>query len=253
LRVTPDTSGNKPLMYVDILIQQIMKILVVEDEPDIQLGLKYNLQNEGYEVETTGNGREGFEKASKNLFNLIILDVQLPEISGFDICRKLREHNIQTPIIMLTGKTDTFDKVLGLELGADDYMTKPFNVRELLARIKAILRRSHGSDSKAKDVENEVSIGKLKLNFAGYIALDKENQEVHLSHKEIDIIRYLYNRKNETVSRRELLEKIWGYDETPTTRTVDNFILKIRQKIEDKPNSPKIIHTVHGVGYKLLA
>ena len=154
---------------------------------------------------------------------------------------------------MLTGKTDIFDKVLALELGADDYMTKPFNVRELLARIKAILRRGKGSDSKAEDVENEVSIGKLKLNFLGYIALDEENQEVHLSHKEMDIIRYLYKRKNETVSRRELLEKIWGYDETPTTRTVDNFILKIRQKIEDNPNSPKIIHTVHGIGYKLLA
>ena len=200
-----------------------------------------------------GNGREGLEKASEDLFNLIILDVQLPEISGFDICRKLREHNIQTPIIMLTGKTDTFDKVLGLELGADDYMTKPFNVRELLARIKAILRRGNRSDSKAEDIQNDVSIGKLTINFSGYIALDEDNQEVHLSHKEIDIIRYLYEKKNETVSRRELLEEIWGYDETPTTRTVDNFILKIRQKIEDNPNSPKIILTVHGIGYKLLA
>jgi DNA-binding response OmpR family regulator len=230
-----------------------MKILVVEDEPDIQLGLKYNLQNEGYEVETAGNGREGLEKASEDLFNLIILDVQLPEISGFDICRKLREHNVQTPIIMLTGKTDTFDKVLGLELGADDYITKPFNVRELLARIKAILRRGNGSDSKAEDIQNDVSIGKLTINFSGYIALDEDNQEVHLSHKEIDIIRYLYEKKNETVSRRELLEEIWGYNETPTTRTVDNFILKIRQKIENNPNSPKIILTVHGIGYKLLA
>jgi DNA-binding response OmpR family regulator len=241
------------MMYVDIPIQQLMKILVVEDEPDIQLGLKYNLEHEGYEVDTAGNGREGLEKASENSFNLIILDVQLPEISGFDICRKLREHKVFTPIIMLTGKSDDFDKVLGLELGADDYMTKPFNVRELLARIKAILRRGNGSDPETQQEENDVNIGKLKLNFSGYIALDEEDKEVHLSHKEIDIIRYLYENKNETVSRRELLEKIWGYDETPTTRTVDNFILKIRHKLEDNPNSPKIIHTVHGIGYKLLA
>ena len=238
-------------MYA-FIITEVMKILIVEDEPDFQLGLKYNLQNEGYEVDTAGNGREGFEKAISDTFNLLILDVQLPEISGFDICRKLRENNIQTPIIMLTGKTDTFDKVLGLELGADDYMTKPFDVRELLARMKAILRREHGTESKPEVPEKSVSLGKLHLDFAAYTAIKENNEEVHLSHKEIDIIRYLWSRKNETVSRRELLENVWGYNETPTTRTVDNFILRIRQKMEDNPNSPKIIHTVHGIGYKLL-
>lgn len=228
-----------------------MRILIVEDEPDLQLGLKYNLQHEGYEVDTAGNGREGFEKAISNSFNLLILDVQLPEISGFDICRKLRENNIQTPIIMLTGKSDTFDKVLGLELGADDYMTKPFDVRELLARMKAVLRREHG-EFKSEVSEKSINLGKLTIDFAGYSVKNENKEDIHLSHREIEIIQYLWNRKNETVTRRELLENIWGYDETPTTRTVDNFILRIRQKMEDNPNSPKIIHTVHGVGYKLL-
>lgn len=230
-----------------------MRVLVVEDEPDIQLGLKYNLEHEGYEVDTSGNGREGFEKAIKNKYSCLILDVQLPEISGFDICRKLRENNIKTPIIMLTGKTDTFDKVLGLELGADDYMTKPFEVRELLARIKAVIRREPGGEIGTGLEKKIVSLGKLTLDFAAYSVVDEKGEAIHLSHKEIDIIRYLLSRKNETVSRRELLENVWGYDETPTTRTVDNFILKIRQKMEEDFNSPKIIHTVHGIGYKLLS
>ena len=231
----------------------MMRILIVEDEPDFQLGLKYNLQREGYEVETAGNGREGFEKAMNNMFHLLILDVQLPEISGFDICRKLRENSIQTPIIMLTGKSDTIDKILGLELGADDYMTKPFDVRELLARMKAVLRRKHRTEPESEIPIKSVHLGKLHLDFAGYTATEENNKEVHLSHREMDIIQYLLHKKNETVSRRELLENIWGYDNTPTTRTVDNFILRIRQKLEETPNSPKIIHTIHGIGYKLQA
>ena len=228
-------------------------ILLVEDDPDIQLGLKYNLQNEGYEVDTAGNGKEGFEKALANLYSLLILDVQLPEISGFDICRKLREHNMQTPIIMLTGKTDTFDKVLGLELGADDYVTKPFDVRELLARIKAVIRRGEAKVGGDEEIGKTVQLGRLSLDFAGYTAVDENNNEVHLSTKEIDIIHYLWKRKKQTVSRNELLENVWGYEDSPTTRTVDNFILKIRQKVESNPNDPKIILTVHGLGYKLLA
>jgi len=238
-------------MLAGIMEQEAMKILVVEDEQDIQLGLKYNLQNEGYEVETASNGREGFEKASSGSYNLMILDVQLPELSGFDICKKLREHQVQTPVIMLTGRTETFDKVLGLELGADDYMTKPFDVRELLARIKAILRRGRGNGSGSEDAKEPLPIGRLTLDFAAYTAVDENNEEVHLSHKEFDIIRYLWQHKNETVSRKDLLVNIWGYNETPTTRTVDNFILKIRQKLES-PDSSRIIHTVHGVGYKLV-
>jgi len=240
-------------MPVDAIMQSTMRILIVEDEPDIQLGLKYNLQGEGYEVDTSGNGREGFEKAMKNKYNCLILDVQLPELSGFDICRRLRENHVTTPIIMLTGKTDTFDKVLGLELGADDYMTKPFEVRELLARIKAVIRRKPEAEDITKSVQKEITIGKLTFDFAGYSVIDDQSEQIHLSHKEIDIVRYLWNRKNETVSRRELLENIWGYNETPTTRTVDNFILKIRQKMEENPNTPTIIHTVHGIGYKLIA
>ena len=163
-------------MYADIILQGTMRILIVEDEPDFQLGLKYNLQGEGYEVDTSGNGREGFEKAISHNYNCLILDVQLPELSGFDICRKLREHNVSTPIIMLTGKTEMFDKVLGLELGADDYMTKPFEVRELLARIKAVIRRSPKDYSESQEPEKKITIGRLTLDFAGYSVVDDSNE-----------------------------------------------------------------------------
>jgi DNA-binding response OmpR family regulator len=152
---------------------------------------------------------------------------------------------------MVTGRTETLDKVLGLELGADDYVTKPFDVRELLARIKAILRRGSSDDSQSEEIDGPVNIGRLSLDFSGYVAVDENGKEVHLSHKEFDIVRYLWTHKNETVSRRELLVNIWGYEETPTTRTVDNFILKLRQKLE-APDSNRIIHTVHGIGYKMI-
>ena len=227
------------------------KILIVEDEPNIRMGLTDNLQFEGYTVDIAEDGEMGLKMILKGRYDLVILDVMMPKMSGFDICRTVRSKNIQVPIVLLTAKGEEIDKVLGLELGADDYITKPFSLRELLARIKAILRRSN-ADTPGKDQGAEVVLGRLRINFSTYSA-KINGQNAKMSHKEFEILKFLLAHKNETVSRNELLEKIWGYEEQPTTRTVDNFILKLRQKIEENPNHPAIILTAHGIGYKLLA
>ncbi len=222
------------------------KILIVEDEPNMRLGLKDNLEFEGYAVELADNGTKGLELILQHSYDLILLDVMLPGMSGLDVCKKAREKGLATPVLLLTAKSEEMDKVLGLELGADDYVTKPFSLRELLARIKAILRRGDLRHS-----TQVISIGKLSVNFETYTSSDSSGA-IRMSHKEYDILHYLFQRKNEIVTRYELLEHVWGYDETPTTRTVDNFIVKLRQKVEADPNDPRIIITVHGTGYKLI-
>ena len=224
------------------------KILIVEDEPAMQSGLKDNLEFEGYSVDTASDGKEGYKKIIEGNYNLVLLDVMLPEMSGFDVCKTVRKDGIETPIILLTAKGEEIDKVLGLELGADDYITKPFSLRELLARVKAVLRRSPESKSNDKEV---VRIGKIDVNFSSYNAY-KEEKEIKMSHKEYEVLRFLWEHQNETVSRDDLMDKVWGYNYDITTRTVDNFILKLRQKIEEDPNTPKILITVHGIGYKMI-
>ena len=225
------------------------KILVVDDEQNMRTGLKDNLEFEGYEVDTANDGVQGLKKILDNSYNLIILDVMMPKKSGFDVCKESRNAGITTPIILLTAKGEEIDKVVGLEIGADDYVTKPFSLRELLARVKAILRR--GENLVMSESDHEVKIGKLEINFNGYKATAK-NKDVQMSHKEFEILHYLWKHRNSTISRDDLLTEIWGYDETPTTRTVDNFILKLRQKVEVDSNHPQIIITVHGIGYKLV-
>lgn len=226
------------------------KILVVEDEAPMLHGLKDNLEFEGYEVDTASDGETGLNKILTNKYNLIVLDVMLPRVSGFDICRKARSEGISVPIILLTAKGEEIDKVLGLELGADDYITKPFSLRELLARIKAILRRS-SSDEKDSSVNEIVMIGNLKVNFKNYEGTI-DDKPVKMTHKEFEILSYLYKNANKTVHRDDIMSNVWDIDYDITTRTVDNFILKLRQKIEIDPNNPKIIHTIHGIGYKLV-
>ena len=222
------------------------KILIVEDEPNMRMGLKDNLEYENYKVDCADNGEDGLKKILENNYDLILLDVMLPKMSGFDVCKKAREKSITSPIILLTAKGEEVDKVVGLELGADDYVTKPFSLRELLARIKAIMRRTDKVSSK-----NEVNkIGKLEVHFESYIAFEDGN-EVQMSHKEFELLKYLYEHSNQTVSRDDLLKNVWG-DIYTTSRTIDNFIVKLRQKIESDVNNPKIIITVHGIGYKLL-
>lgn len=225
------------------------RILIVEDEPNMRTGLQDNLSFEGYEVELAEDGAVGLEKIVQCSYDLILLDVMLPQLSGYDVCKRIREKGIPTPVIILTAKGEEIDKVLGLELGADDYITKPFSLRELLARIKAILRRS---GMQSGNNQKEIIIGKLNLNFAAFSA-NQDGQTIKLSHREFEVLQHLWDHRNETVSRYQLLERIWGYQDKPTTRTVDNFILKLRQKIEENPDKPKIILTVHGIGYKLIS
>lgn len=225
------------------------RILIVEDEQAMLMGLKDNLEFEGYEVDIADEGARGFEMISKNEHDLVLLDVMLPNMSGFDICKNARKNGVSTPIILLTAKGEEIDKVLGLELGADDYITKPFSLRELLARVKALLRRTE-LVSTPKDDKN-IIIGNMEINFSNYEAWI-ENKAVKMSHKEFEFLHYLWNQKNKVVSRDDLLDNVWGTDYVPSSRTVDNFILKLRQKIEKDSNNPKIIITVHGVGYKLI-
>lgn len=223
------------------------RILIVDDEENLRNGLKDNFEFEGYEVQTAEDGMIGYEIINQNFFDLIILDVMMPKLSGTELCKKIRKEGNSTPIIFLTAKGEEIDKVLGFELGADDYVTKPFSLRELLARVKSILRRNEYQIPKSKII----TIGRLQIDFSGFTAKHEEG-EVTLSLKEFDLLKYLWEKRNKTVSREELLKNVWG-DVYLTTRTVDNFIVKLRQKIELNPENPKIILTVHGIGYKLIA
>ncbi|MGE5350727.1 MAG: response regulator transcription factor [Acidobacteriota bacterium] len=225
------------------------RILIVEDEAHMRMGLADNLEFEGYEVDQAEEGSEGLKKILGNEYSLILLDVMLPNMSGFEICKKIRGKGISTPLILLTAKGEEIDKVRGLELGADDYITKPFSLMELLARVKAVLRRGE-MNSPGKNAPM-TKIGKLEVDFPSYNAFT-DGCQVQMSHKEFEILKYLYEHKNRVVSRDDLLKNIWGYEERVTTRTVDNFILKLRQKIEEDHEHPQVILTVHGTGYKLL-
>ncbi|MBI9058940.1 MAG: response regulator transcription factor [Labilibaculum sp.] len=224
-------------------------ILIVEDEPSMQMGLRDNLEFEGYEVDLADDGELALEKILENKYSLVLLDVMLPKLSGFDICKTARKKGVAVPIILLTARGEEIDKVLGLEFGADDYITKPFSLRELLARIRAVLRRSPALEQAA--TEERVQIGNLDINFTSFEGFVNGN-EVKMSHKEVEILNYLWKNKNQIVSRDDLLDNIWGMEYQPTSRTIDNFILKLRQKIEVDPNHAKVILTVHGVGYRLV-
>jgi DNA-binding response OmpR family regulator len=224
------------------------KILLVEDEPQMQRGMKDNLEFEGYDVDVASDGKAGLQQLLDNSYDLVLLDVMLPHMSGFDVCRKAREKGVTTPVIMLTARGEEIDKVLGLELGADDYVTKPFGLRELLARVKAVLRRSEGATGGSLQ---KMVLGSVEIDFATYNA-SRSGESLQMTPKEFEILKFLWQHRNNAVSRDQLLTNVWGYDESISTRTVDNFILKLRQKIEDDPAHPKHIITIHGLGYKLL-
>ncbi len=223
------------------------RILVIEDEPAMQTGLRDNLEIEGYEVEIAGDGTSGLESLLGHPYDLVILDVMLPRKSGYDVLREARAGGVRTPVIMLTAKGGEVDKILGLELGADDYMTKPFSLRELLARVKAVLRRSEHSTSG----DGHVTIGSTLIDFPAYTA-ERNGKALPMTPKELEILKFLYDHRNQTVTRDRLLTEVWGYDESVSTRTVDNFILRLRQKVEADPAHPRVILTIHGAGYKLV-
>jgi DNA-binding response OmpR family regulator len=225
------------------------RILVIEDEPQMLRGICDNLEFDGHTVETAADGRSGLERILHDTFDLILLDVMLPGLSGYDVCKTARSKGITTPIIMLTARGEEIDKVLGLELGADDYITKPFGLRELLARVKAALRRA---ELQVASPAERIHLGTLTVDFGAYSA-QRNDEDVQMTPKEFDVLKFLWQQRNKTVSRDQLLTTVWGYDDSISTRTVDNFILKLRQKIEADPAHPKYILTIHGLGYKLIA
>ena len=224
------------------------KILIIEDQEDLVKGLILNLEDEGYEVDYALDGKEGLGKALKEKPDLILLDIMLPGMNGLEICKELRQNKMDIPIVMLTAKGDEIDKVIGLEIGADDYISKPFSIRELLARVKAHLRRENrGGESVAEVVQLET----LKIDF-GQFKIIRKGKEIGLTSLEVDVLRYLIGHDGKVVSRDDLLDKIWGYEKYPTTRTIDNHILKLRKKIEIDPNHPRHILTVYGGGYRFV-
>jgi DNA-binding response OmpR family regulator len=223
------------------------RILVVEDDPAILRGLADNLKFESHEVLTATDGELGYRLLREKKPDLVILDLMLPKLSGYEICRKLRSEGLTTPILMLTARGEEADRVLGLDLGADDYVTKPFSVRELMARVRALLRRTHPP----KVLPDELRFDDVVVDFRRYEAR-KGRRTLEMTRKEFGVLRLLASRAGEVITRDDLLNEVWGYENYPTTRTVDNHIALLRSKLEQDPSQPRHLLTVHGVGYKFV-
>ncbi len=221
-------------------------ILVIEDEQDLREGLRHNLELDGYRVSTAATGREGLAMASSEKHSLLLLDLMLPELPGIEVLRKLREAGNRTPVIILSARGQDHDKVSGLELGADDYVTKPFGLAELSARIRAVLRRARPGTTEQKDV---YEFPNLRVDFKRFTVV-RDGKEHQLSRFEAEILRLLIQRRGEVVTRSDLLTKVWGYVHLPTTRTVDNHIARLRKKVEKNADRPLHVVTVHGIGYR---
>src|SRR5262245_29255368 len=224
------------------------RILLVEDEPGLVLTLSDRLASEGYNVDIARDGEAGLGRASSEFFDAIILDVMLPRKNGFDVCRDLRQRGINTPILMLTARGQVVDKVVGLKLGADDYLTKPFEMMELLARVEARLRRAPSTQAISAD---SYKFGNIQVDFRR-AEIERNGQKIELSAKEFQLLRYFIEHREATISRDELLNEVWGYDAMPSTRTVDVHIAWLRQKLEPNPKHPQYILTIHGMGYKFV-
>ncbi len=224
------------------------RVLLVEDEPGLRLTLTDRLANEGYAIETAEDGEAGLARAASGAFDLIVLDVMLPRMNGFDVCREVRRRGVSTPILMLTARGQVVDKVVGLKLGADDYLTKPFETIELTARLEALLRRR---PSGAQPGGDTYRFGSVVVDFRK-MEVTRGGETVELSAREFKLLRHFVEHRGATLSRDQLLADVWGYDETPLTRTVDVHVAGLRQKIEANPKSPEFIVTVHGLGYKFL-
>lgn len=231
-----DTPQSKPFL-----------IAIIEDDDSVRRSLVMNLEVEGFKVVTASDGEDGLKLVKENRPDLIVLDVMMPKKDGLQTCKELRNSGNSTPLILLTARSAEVDKVLGLELGADDYLAKPFGMAELIARIRALLRRSSTTD----DLDR-VEFANVVVDFKAYKA-ERNEKPVELSAREYRLLKYLVIKRNKVVTRDELLDEVWGYNSYPTTRTVDNHIARLRQKIEENVDEPRHILTVHGVGYKFVA
>jgi DNA-binding response OmpR family regulator len=224
-----------------------MDVLIIEDDVSILRGLKDNLIIEGYRVHISTDGQEGLQFALEKHIDLLLLDIILPGMNGYEICRKLKKEKPQVPIIMITARGSEMDTVVGLDVGADDYISKPFGIPELLARVRAVLRRVSPDEPEIETY----SFGNVSLDFKKFSAI-VNNEKAELSSKEFAIMKYLIEHEQEVIHRHDLLEKVWGFEITPTTRTVDNYILELRKKLETDPSNPKHIITIRGAGYKFM-
>jgi len=223
------------------------RIIIIEDDRAILRGLRDNLEYESYEVLTATDGEQGYRLIKEQRPDLIVLDLMIPKMDGYELCRKVRSEGITTPILMLTARSEEMDRVHGLDIGADDYITKPFSMLELLARIRAILRRAQPPTT----LPENLRFDDVFVDFTCFEAR-KEEQVLKLSRKEFGVLRLLAARDGQVVSRNEMLDEVWGHESFPTTRTVDNHIASLRAKLEDDPANPRHLITVHGVGYKLV-
>jgi two-component system alkaline phosphatase synthesis response regulator PhoP len=224
------------------------RVLIVEDEAGLRLTLTDRLGSEGYSVETASDGEAGLARASNGAYDVIVLDVMLPRLNGFDVCRQVRQRGVTTPILMLTARGQVVDKVVGLRLGADDYLTKPFETIELMARLEALLRR-RGSGPQPGG--NTYRFGDVVVDFRR-MEVTRGGRAIELSAREFKLLRYFIGHRGATLSRDALLAEVWGYDEMPLTRTVDVHVAGLRQKLEPNPKAPEYIVTVHGLGYKFV-
>ena len=224
-------------------------ILIIEDDPASLRGLSANLQYEGFEVIAAKDGESGYELQRARNPDLILLDLMLPRMSGYEFCKKLRAEGVATPLLMLTARSEEMDRVLGFELGADDYVTKPFSVRELMARVRALLRRSQQHAPTAKAPPDELRFGDIEINFRRYEAR-RDGQNIEMTRKEFALLRSMAARPGEVLTRDELLNEVWGLESYPTSRTIDNHVAGLRAKLERDPSQPRYIRTIHGIGYK---
>ncbi len=224
-------------------------ILLVEDEENLQEALKLNLELEGYEVTCIGDGAAALKKVKEEYFDLILLDVMLPELDGFDVSENIRLQNIETPILMLSARAGSSDRVTGLKKGADDYLTKPFNLEELLLRVEKLIEKNKKLSDRSY-VKELLHFGGNTINFKSQKAVNYQGEEVQLSKKEIMLLKLMVEYKNEVVSREKILQAVWGYQVFPTTRTIDNFILNFRKYFEKDPKNPRHFHSIRSVGYR---
>jgi two-component system alkaline phosphatase synthesis response regulator PhoP len=227
----------------------MVKILLVEDEADIAEMMQFNLEEEGYDVRVVSTGREAISTFKQERFNLVILDVMLPEVSGYDVFESIRLVNTYVPILFVTARNDRADILAGLKLGADDYITKPFDLNEFLLRVKNNLKRSDADDHPRSE---EYTFAGHTFNYNTMTAKNSAGAIFELSVKEAQMLKLLLDHKNEVVSRDTILEKVWGFDVYPTTRTIDNFIVKLRKCFEGDPKKPTLIHSIRGIGYRLV-
>jgi two-component system alkaline phosphatase synthesis response regulator PhoP len=227
------------------------KILLVEDEKNLLSVIRLNLEMEGYKVFSYEDGMQAWQKFRASDYRLIILDVMLPGMDGFELCKNIRKVDKQTPILFLTARGSAEDRISGLKMGADDYLIKPFHLEELLLRVKGLLKRT--STAEKSNTADMYSFGKSNVNFLTYEVTLKDSKKLEITKKEIDLLRLLIDHKNEVVPREKILEKVWGYEATPSSRTVDNYIVAFRKYFEEDPKNPRYFHSIRGVGYKFTS